>query len=151
MHELKEIVLDFIDQIKQADFYNNSDVKLLYDRAKEIETQLVTLDYNGNPSNINHLLDVTEKLDDIRITTPLAVRAYRLKSLGAMRFIGKKYPGEKAAREEWKELKISLGKNLRKKVLSGFLIAVTGGRSVIRITVVIQIKWDTVLVISASL
>ncbi|MCL2286792.1 MAG: MerR family transcriptional regulator [Firmicutes bacterium] len=86
---------------KKADDIDN-EVALLHE-LKEIEAQLATSNYNGNPSNINHLLDVTEKLDDIRITTPLAIRAYRLKSLGAMRFIGKKYPGEKEAREEWKE------------------------------------------------
>ena len=101
LHELKDIVLDFINQIKQADFHNNSDVKLLYDKAKEIETQLTTSDYNGNPSNVARLLEVTEMLDNSKITLPLAIRVYRLKSLGAMRFIGKKYIGEKQAREEW--------------------------------------------------
>lgn len=30
LHELKEIVLEFIHQIEQADFHNDSDVKLLY-------------------------------------------------------------------------------------------------------------------------
>ena len=60
LHELKEIVLDFIRQIEQADFGKESDVKLLYDKAKEIETQLVNVDYNGNPSNVNRLLEVTD-------------------------------------------------------------------------------------------
>ena len=62
LHELKEIVLDFIRQIEQADFGKESDVKLLYAKAKEIETQLVNADYNGNTANVNRLLDVTEKL-----------------------------------------------------------------------------------------
>jgi DNA-binding transcriptional MerR regulator len=61
LHELKEIVLDFIRQIEQADFAKESDVKLLYEKAKEIETQIV--DYNGNPSNVNRLIEITEKLD----------------------------------------------------------------------------------------
>jgi DNA-binding transcriptional MerR regulator len=64
LHELKEIVLDFVRQIEQFDFGKESDVKLLYEKSKEIETQLVNVDYNGNPSNINRLLEVTEKLDN---------------------------------------------------------------------------------------
>jgi len=63
LHELKEIVLDFISQIKQADFSNDSDIKLLYEKARVIEAQLVNVDYNGNPSTVNRLLEVTEKLD----------------------------------------------------------------------------------------
>lgn len=66
LHELKEIVLDFIKQIEQSDFGKESDVKLLYEKAKEIETQLVNVDYEGNPSNMNRLLEVTERL----ATTP---------------------------------------------------------------------------------
>jgi len=62
LHELREIVLEFIRQIEQADFGKESDVKLLYEKAKEIETQLVH--YEGNPSTVNRLLEVTEKLDN---------------------------------------------------------------------------------------
>jgi DNA-binding transcriptional MerR regulator len=102
LHELKEIVLDFITQIRQSDFYNDSEVKLLYEKAKEIETQLTKPDYNGNPSNVSRLLDVTEKLEDKRITTPVAIKAYR-QSVGAMRFIGKKYSSGKEAWEAWSE------------------------------------------------
>lgn len=63
LHELKEIVLEFIHQIEQADFGKESDVKFLYEKAKEIKTQIVNVDYNGNPSTVNRLLAVTEKLD----------------------------------------------------------------------------------------
>lgn len=63
LHELKEIVLDFIHEIEQVNFADNSDIKLLYNKAKDIETQLVSIDYIGKPSNINRLLEVTEKLD----------------------------------------------------------------------------------------
>jgi len=63
LHELKEIVLEFIYQIEQADFAKESDVKLLYEKAKEIETQLVNVDYDGNPSNVNRLLAVAEKVE----------------------------------------------------------------------------------------
>ena len=37
LHELKGIVLDFIHEIEQVNFADNSDIKLLYNKAKEIE------------------------------------------------------------------------------------------------------------------
>lgn len=66
LHELKAVVLEFIHQIEYADFSRDSDVKMLYERAKTIETRLVNVSYDGNPSNassnVSRLLDVTEKL-----------------------------------------------------------------------------------------
>lgn len=62
LHELKGIVLEFIRQIEQADFGNDTDVKKLYEKAKEIEGQLANVSYSGNPSKGNRLLDVTEKM-----------------------------------------------------------------------------------------
>ncbi len=70
LHELKDIVIDFIRQIEKVDFADNSDVKLLYDKAKDIETQLISVDYDGKPSNVNRLWDVTDRLKkvpDVRI------------------------------------------------------------------------------------
>ncbi len=70
LHELKTIVLDFVKQIKDFDFHKENDVKLLYEKAKDIEQQIVNVDYNGNSSNVNRLLEVTEKLNkgsDIRV------------------------------------------------------------------------------------
>ena len=63
LYELKDIVLDFIREIERVDFTDNSDIKLLYDKAKELETQLISVDYTGKSSNINRLIEVTEKLD----------------------------------------------------------------------------------------
>lgn len=63
LHELKEIILDFIRQIENADFGKDSDVKLLYEKAKEIESQLVNVDYNGSPSKVSRLLEAAEKLE----------------------------------------------------------------------------------------
>lgn len=63
LHELKEIVLDFIREIEKLNFTDKSDIKLLYNKAKEIETHLVSIDYIGKPSNVNRLLEITEKLD----------------------------------------------------------------------------------------
>lgn len=63
LHELQEIVLEFIRQIENADFGKESDVRLLYEKAKEIETQIVNVDYEGNAANVNRLFEITEKLD----------------------------------------------------------------------------------------
>jgi uncharacterized glyoxalase superfamily protein PhnB len=62
LHELKEIVMDFIRQIRHADFSKDNDVKLLYEKAKDIETQLVNVDYSGNQSGANRFAEITEKL-----------------------------------------------------------------------------------------
>ena len=64
LHELKEIVIAFIRQIELADFTKDSDVKLLYEKAKEIETQLSSTEYTGNPSLVHRLLEVSEKLEE---------------------------------------------------------------------------------------
>jgi len=80
LHELKEIVLEFIRQIEQADFGKESDVKLLYEKAKEIESQLVNVDYDGNPSHVNRLLDVTEKLDK-KVPDVMIVRIPRFRAV----------------------------------------------------------------------
>jgi len=61
LHELREIITAFIRQIEQVDFSKDSDVKLLYSKAKEIETQLV--EYSGNPATVHRLFEVAEKLD----------------------------------------------------------------------------------------
>jgi hypothetical protein len=62
LNELKSIVLDFIEQIKASDFGSSDDVKQLYEKASEIETHLTNVDYEGNTSKINRLLDITAKL-----------------------------------------------------------------------------------------
>ena len=104
LHELKNIVLEFIEQIKQSDFHNDTEVKLLYEKAKEIETQLTTSDYNGNPTNTNRLLEVTEKLEDKRLTPPIAINTYK-QTMNPVRFIGKKYAsgGEAWDNFDWAE------------------------------------------------
>ena len=117
LHELRGIILDFINQIKQADFHNDTDVKLLYDKAKAIETQIATADYNGNPTSVNRLLEVTEELEDKRKVPPLAIKTYK-QSIGPMRFIGKKYLSGAEAWKAWDEnpddfLKNKIGVNLK--------------------------------------
>lgn len=63
LHELKEAILSFVRQIKGADFGRESDVKLLYEKAMDIEARLANTDYDGNAAAVNRLLDVTEKLE----------------------------------------------------------------------------------------
>lgn len=64
LHELKEIILEFVQQIKQADFSRDSDVKMLYERAAKIEDRVVNVSYDGNSAkcNVNRLVDVSDKL-----------------------------------------------------------------------------------------
>ncbi|MDF2586653.1 MAG: transcriptional regulator, MerR family [Anaerocolumna sp.] len=80
LHELKEIVLDFIREIEQVNFADKSDIKLLYNKAKEIETQLVNIDYIGKPSNISRLIEITEKLDE-KIPDIMVVRIPEFKAV----------------------------------------------------------------------
>ena len=63
LHELRDVVIEFIQQIEVFDFSNDSAVKILYKKAKDIETHLTNIDYIGKPSNVQRLLEVTEKLD----------------------------------------------------------------------------------------
>lgn len=84
LHEFKEIVLEFIRQIKQTDFNNRADIKMLYDKASKIETRMTSGSYKGNPAKetVSKLLDVSEemkKLPEVRI---IQVRPFRVFSSG---------------------------------------------------------------------
>lgn len=87
LHELREIVLEFIRQIEAADFGKEADVKLLYEKAKEIKTQIVQEGYKGNPAAVNRLVEVTEKLD-AKIPDIMIVRIpkFRAVTSGLMTF-----------------------------------------------------------------
>jgi len=114
LHELKEIVLDFVQQIEQADFHNSEQVKMLYDKAREIKVQMTTPDYVGNSqatlTSANRLVEVTEKLEDKRITLPTIIKTYK-QDISAMRFIGKKYESGASAWNDFdgELLKVKLG------------------------------------------
>ncbi|MCL2433920.1 MAG: MerR family transcriptional regulator [Clostridia bacterium] len=84
LQELREIILEFIHQIEKSDFADEGDVKLLYERAKEIETEIV--DYQGNPSNANRLLDVTEKLRKPPVVQVIRVPGFRAVTSGPSSF-----------------------------------------------------------------
>jgi len=56
LHELKEIVLEFIRQIRDADFGSDGDVKLLYEKARDIESLLdVTRELEQKPEVVRKL------------------------------------------------------------------------------------------------
>ncbi len=80
LHELKEIILEFITQIEKTDFDQQDDVKLLYEKAKDIKTQIVNADYNGNPSKINRFFEITEKLDK-KVPDIMIVRIPKFKAV----------------------------------------------------------------------
>ena len=79
LHELKEIVLDFIQEIERINFTDKSDITQLYEKAKEIKTQIVNVDYIGKPSNVSRLIEITDKLDkkvpDVMVVRVPAFRA----------------------------------------------------------------------------
>ena len=84
LHELKDVVLDFIHQIEELDFGSESGVKMLYEKAKEIETHLTNVDYIGKPNNVQRLLEVTDKLNTLRISKLNGVRVFEIPKFKAM-------------------------------------------------------------------
>ncbi|TLG76700.1 MerR family transcriptional regulator [Culicoidibacter larvae] len=82
LHELKAIVLDFIQEIERMNFADNSDIKQLYSKAKEIETQIVNVDYIGKPANISRLIEITDKLDK-KVPDVMVVRVPPFRALSS--------------------------------------------------------------------
>lgn len=64
LNELKKIVLEFIEQIRKMDFEKETDVKLLYEKVSDIETQITNVEYNGNSARAGRFIKVTERLND---------------------------------------------------------------------------------------
>ena len=87
LHELKKIVLEFIEQIKSLDFEKETDVKLLYEKANDIETQITNVDYNGNSASAERFFEVTEKLNG-KIPDIIIVRIPKFRAItsGAMSY-----------------------------------------------------------------
>lgn len=79
LYELKEIVLDFIKEIERMNFTEDTNIKQLYSKAKEIETQISNVDYKGKPASIHRLIEITDKLDkkvpDVMVIRVPAFRA----------------------------------------------------------------------------
>jgi DNA-binding transcriptional MerR regulator len=62
LHELKGFILEFIRQIKQADFTKDDDVKMLYEKAKDIETQLVQV-REAPAHDAGRLVEIARQID----------------------------------------------------------------------------------------
>lgn len=88
LHELKKIVLEFIMQIQESDFQKDSDVKLLYEKAKEIEQQIINVGYEGNPSRVNSLVNITEKLKKAPEVRVVEIPRCRMVSSGYFNDLG---------------------------------------------------------------
>lgn len=82
LRELRDIILEFIEQIKKADFSKASDVKQLYEKASKIENHITTIAYDGNAAPINHLLDVTDKLKKAPEVQIIQINPFRAFSSG---------------------------------------------------------------------
>lgn len=88
LHELKEIILEFIHQIKQADFSKDSDVKLLYEKASKIENTITHVSYEGNPAkgNVGRLVGVTDKMKKMPEVRIVRINPFRVVTSGADTF-----------------------------------------------------------------
>ena len=80
LHELEKIVLEFIEQIKRLDFERETDIKLLYEKARDIETQITNTDYSGNSSAAERFFEVTDKLNG-KIPDIMIVRVPRFRAV----------------------------------------------------------------------
>ena len=87
LRELRKIVLEFIDQIRKLDFERETDIKLLYEKAKDMEAQIVNVDYSGNSAITDRFFEVTEKLND-KVPDIMIVRIpkFRAVTSGAMAY-----------------------------------------------------------------
>ena len=64
LNELREIVLEFIREIKMTDFSKDTDVKSLYQRAATIENEIINITYKSNttPNNIERLFELSSRI-----------------------------------------------------------------------------------------
>jgi len=86
LHELKDVILEFIRQIEQADFSRDSDVKMLYEKARSIETSLTNVPYSGNPGHAERLMNVTEKLKKAPEVRIVQINPFRALTSGPVPF-----------------------------------------------------------------
>lgn len=85
MKELRDIVLDFIQQIHRADFANADDVKRLYERTQRMEESLNRISYHGNPAAANRLAEVAGRLKKPEIHV-VQIHPFRAVTSGADHF-----------------------------------------------------------------
>lgn len=82
LQDLRNIILEFIEQIKMADFSRDADIKRLYERAAKAERRIANISYEGNTSGINRLLDVTDKLKKVPEVRIVQINPFKAFSSG---------------------------------------------------------------------
>lgn len=82
LRDLRNIILEFVEQIKKADFSRDSDVKRLYEKASKIENHITNIAYDGNAAPINHLIDITDKLKKAPEVRIIQINPFRAFSSG---------------------------------------------------------------------
>ncbi len=82
LKELRNIILEFIGQIRQADFGRDADVKRLYEKAARIEDHITNISYDGNASPAHRLLDVTDRLKKMPEVRIIQINPFRAFSSG---------------------------------------------------------------------
>lgn len=83
LQDLRDIILDFIEQIKHADFGRDADVKKLYERAAKAEDRIANISYAGNLSKIKRLPDVADRLKKAPEVRIVQINPFRAFSSGA--------------------------------------------------------------------
>ncbi len=83
LRDLRDIILEFIEQIRKMDFSSDADVKLLYERAATVETRIENIPYEGNASKANRLFDISEKLKKAPEVRIVQINPFKAFSSGA--------------------------------------------------------------------
>ena len=83
LQDLRDIIMEFIRQIKQADFGGDADVKRLYEKAAKAESRIANISYEGNASERNRLLEVTDKLKKAPEVRIVQINPFKAFSSGA--------------------------------------------------------------------
>lgn len=83
LRDLRNIILEFIEQIKKADFSRDDDVKRLYEKVSMVESHIANISYDGNTAPINQLLNVTDKLKKAPEVRIIQINPFRAFSSGA--------------------------------------------------------------------
>ncbi|MDE7352223.1 MAG: MerR family transcriptional regulator [Acetatifactor sp.] len=86
LQDLKDIILEFVGQIKRADFSRDADVKRLYERAQKVESRIANISYDGNTSKINRLPDVSNRLKKTPEISIIQINPFKAFSSGVDSF-----------------------------------------------------------------
>ena len=82
LYELKSIVLSFIQEFESLNFSNDDSIKELYTKVKAIEGEIVSVDYKEKASDVNRLIEITEKLDK-KVPDVMVVRVPSFRALSS--------------------------------------------------------------------